>query len=329
MNTISESEDDNIDGSLFQLNSLQDLLDLTKNFKTKYKENKDIEKLWKIRKSIERLNSMAGLDKLKNDILNQILYVCQNMHNDEMMHTALLGPPGVGKTTVAMLLAEIYTCLGVLSKGTLTIVGRDQLVAEYLGQTAIKTKKVLNSALGGVLFIDEAYSLGNANSDSGRDSYSKECIDTITKFLSEHTKDFVCIIAGYEHEVRSHFFDSNPGLDRRFPWKYKLDNYKPQELVDILVKQVKDNKWRIRHPKLHKYLEFIFREDIHIFANNGGDTNNYLTCCKICHAKRMFGKPRTWKRYLTKVDLKNGFEMFKKHKKQMTQDDKPPPSMYN
>lgn len=306
---LSDSETE--EESLFDINNIKDLINIATNYNKKYKGNPDVEKLWKIRASLRKLDKMVGLESLKKDIMNQIIFICQGLNKDEMMHTALMGPPGVGKTTVAKIIGEIYTKLGNLSKGTFRIVGRDELVAEYLGQTAIKTKKVLQASLGGVLFIDEAYSLGN---DASKDTYSKECIDTITKFLSEHTKDFVCIIAGYTDQLQRQFFDSNPGLDRRFPWKYTLESYKSNELTNIFQYQLFRDKWRFK--KLHylSVLEKEIHENKELFTNNGGDTDNLISSCKIVHAKRMFGKPKTWKRYITKKDIKNGVIMFKKHR---------------
>ena len=109
---------------------------------------------------------------------------------------------------------------------------RSDLVAKYLGQTADKTQKVIDSALGGVLFIDEAYSLGNQEQ---RDSFSKECIDTINENLTEKKTDFICIIAGYKDEIESCFFSYNSGLERRFPVRFTIEEYKPEELYLIFI----------------------------------------------------------------------------------------------
>jgi SpoVK/Ycf46/Vps4 family AAA+-type ATPase len=240
-----------------------------------------------------------------------------------MMHTALMGPPGVGKTTVAQLIGKIYTKLGFLTKGTFKCVGRDQLIGQYLGETAIKTESVLKSSIGGVLFIDEAYSLGNGGEG---DSYSKECIDTINKFLSEHTKNFVCIIAGYPEQLDSCFFAKNPGLDRRFPWKYTLEPYKPNELNLIYELQLKKTKWKLRKLKYRVTVNEIIKENKDLFKNNGGDTEIFVSMCKMSHAKRVFGQKRTWKKYLIRDDILKGFEMYKRNKKKKT--DIPPALMY-
>lgn len=304
----SESESENE----YKIENLGDLVKLSFDYPKKYKGNPDIEKLWRIRHSLKKLNEMIGLDALKTDIMNQITFMIQGLNGNEMMHTALMGPPGVGKTTVAKIIAEIYTKLGNLSKGVFKIAGREDLIGEYLGQTAVKTKKLMESCLGGVLFIDEAYSLGNGKNN--QDSYSKECVDTITKFLSENPRDFVCIIAGYTDELNEHFFNTNPGLNRRFPWKYTLKEYVPTELKCIFVHQMIKSKWRLRKKEYMNTLETIISEHKTLFENNGGDIENYIGACKIMHSRRMFGKPRTWKRYFTGSDLRAGIELYKVHK---------------
>jgi SpoVK/Ycf46/Vps4 family AAA+-type ATPase len=310
---------------LFDVNSLQDLLDLSEEFNRKHKKNLDIKALYEIRHQIKAINSMVGLKELKEQLLYQILFFCQHLQGGEMMHTALMGPPGVGKTTVAQLIGKIYTKLGFLTKGTFQCVGREQLVGEYLGQTAVKTEKVLKSAIGGVLFIDEAYSLGNGGDG---DSYSKECIDTINKFLSEHTKNFVCIIAGYPEQLNSCFFNKNPGLDRRFPWKYNLEPYKPEELNKIFELQLKRSKWTFRKPIYANSVNEIINNNKTLFGNNGGDTETFVSMCKMSHAKRVFGQRKTWKRHLIKDDIKHGFKLYESNKKQKTTEKKPPAMMY-
>ena len=178
---------------------------------------------------------MIGLDSLKNKLCHQILFYLQGLDNTnkDMLHTVIEGDPGVGKTEIAKILGELYCSLGILSKGTFKSVKRADLVGGYLGQTATKTLKILEENKGGVLFIDEAYSLGN---EEGKDIYSKECIDTITAFLSENRQDFVCIIAGYKKALRQCFFKYNAGLERRFPWSYTIDPYNDIELKLIFEK---------------------------------------------------------------------------------------------
>lgn len=309
---------------LFEINSLTDLIKIAED--PLNKKNKDLQKVISIKKHIQEINDMVGLDKLKEQLLYQILFFCQNLQSSEMMHTCLMGPPGVGKTTVAQLIAKIYTKLGFLSKGHFKIVGREQLIGQYLGETAIKTEAVLKSSIGGVLFIDEAYSLGNGN-ERDSDSYSKECIDTLNKFLSEHTKNFVCIIAGYPEQMNNCFFSKNPGLDRRFPWKYTLEPYTPSQLKDIFELQLFKSKWRLRKPHYTDCIDKIINEYKDIFKNNGGDTEIFVSMCKMSHAKRVFGQRRTWKRYLIREDIKDGFELYQKNKKQK-KENKPPLGMY-
>lgn len=273
------------------------------------KKYMDYEKISNIRNHLENLNNLIGMKELKKNIVNQILFFTQDLHHKEMMHTVLTGQPGVGKTVVAQILGNIYKDLGMLKKGTFKIAQRADFVGEYLGSTSIKTKKLLESCIGGVLFIDEAYSLGNKEK---RDSFAKESIDTLNQFLSEHTDNFICIIAGYEHSLNECFFSWNEGLERRFPWKFNLTKYSSSELKDILLYQITNNGWL--HNISNDDLLDITKQNEALFTSNGGDCLLYFDKCKIYHARRVFGSPVETKFILTKEDFVEGMKLFKEFK---------------
>lgn len=271
--------------------------------------------LHKLIKPLTKLKSMIGLENVKNAIIDMILYYLQNFEkkNNNMLHTVIEGPPGVGKTQLGKILAEVYAGLGVIPSSKFKIVKRSDLVGEYLGHTAPKTQKVIDEADGGVLFIDEAYSLGN---EDKKDSFSKECIDVINQNLSENKNKFICIIAGYPDELDKCFFSYNPGLKRRFPFKFRIDGYSSEELKDIFLKRVTDIKWKLNEKDYaNKELLDFFTKNKENFPFYGGDIDNFLLNCKFAHSRRVFGKHPKNKRNFNKNDIEIGFSRFIQNKK--------------
>ena len=293
------------------INSITDLISICNNYSniSNIKDDHKLNLLKKIYDPLTDLDSLIGMQELKNDILNQILFYIQNFHkvnNMEYMHTVLCGPPGTGKTEVAKIIGQIFSKLGILTKGTFTKVVRSDLIAGYLGQTAIKTAKVIENSLGGVLFIDEAYSLGNQEK---RDSFAKECLDTLCEALSNHKDNLMIIIAGYEEELNSCFFSFNPGLRSRFPWTFRTDKYSYEDLFKIFCKKVEEINW-----KLNNSLDAnFFKKNIKYFKHYGRDVELFLSKTKIAHARRVFSLSEDQKTILNKQDLDDGLNLFIKH----------------
>ena len=304
------------------INSIEDLINVAKN--NKKRRNADFMRLKTLLPELEKLNRMIGMKELKKSITFQILYYLQDLGSNDMLHTVIEGPPGCGKTVVAEILAKIYLKLSFLDNDTFKVAKRSDLIGEYLGQTSAKTQRLINKCIGGVLFIDEAYSLGNRE---GRDSYSKECIDTIVANLAEKRR-FVCIIAGYKKELEDCFFSVNPGLRRRFPWVYTIVEYSPTELSEIFEKQVKEGDWYIE-PSAKQKLPKFFEERKKYFPHFGGDTETLFAKVKICHSRRVFGKPRYMKKEITYKDMKKGYELFKQNSHlERNGHNRPPAGMY-
>ena len=186
--------------------------------------------------SIEKLDELIGLRSVKQEIysLRNFLVIQQERLKKGMKstqvsnHCVFLGNPGTGKTTVARIVAQIYKELGVLKSGHLVETDRSGLVAEYVGQTAVKTNKIIDSALDGILFIDEAYSL----IDGGDSDYGKEAISTLIKRMEDDRNRLIVILAGYKDEM-NRFLDSNPGLQSRFNRIIEFPDYSADELFQI------------------------------------------------------------------------------------------------
>ena len=273
----------------------------------KRKKTEGVFKLHRIYPHLKELDSLIGLKDLKDQIAMQIIFFLQELNSgDELMHTAIMGPPGMCKTTVSEIVGKIYADLGFLSEGHVISATRADLVGQFLGETSIKTKMVLDTAEGGVLLLDEAYQLGDPQ---GRDSFASECINTLNQFLSENTDDFMCIVAGYKDKMYKNFFSTNPGLDRRFPWKFTLKPYTVKNLADIFKYQLDKCGWTYDEEsvRIDKYIE----DNKDFFKNNGGDTQVFFDKCKMSHAQRIFTEKTFKKKHLTKEDVNNGFEAFK------------------
>jgi len=292
-----------------KVDTLDDIINISKNNKAKNGEkyNIDLEAINRLEPILEKFKSMIGMKKLKQTITDQIIYFLQDFEkkNSHMMHTVIAGPPGCGKTEVANIMANIYSALGFLKNNKVKKVRRSDLIGEYLGQTAVKTQKAIDNAKGGVLLIDEAYSLGNPE---GKDIFSKECLDTINQNLSEEKTNFICIIVGYKEQLQSCFFNYNPGLERRFPFRFEVDEYNHNDLFNIFKKQVNDADWSIVENE-QKLLSF-FEKNRKVFKYNGGDLETLFQVAKISHSKRVFGLSKDERKKLNANDIENGFEAF-------------------
>lgn len=221
----------------------------------------------------EELNSMIGLSSVKSEINTLCNFVIMKKKREEQglkspnisYHCVFTGNPGTGKTTVARLLAGIYKDLGVLKKGHLVETDRSGLVAEYVGQTAVKTNRIIDSALDGVLFIDEAYTLANG----GTNDYGPEAIATLLKRMEDNRDRLVVILAGYTNEIET-FINSNPGLRSRFNRYIHFDDYTAEELYDIFYLQIRKSEYTLTE-EASQYLKERLAE---VVANKPKDFGN-------------------------------------------------------
>lgn len=295
-----------------EINGLKDLLKLIEDYPIEYdiEYNINMQALHNIKEPLEELDSMIGMNHLKDSIIDQVIYFVQDLHiskkekDGDFMHTCIYGPPGTGKTEVAKIMGRIYSKLGILKKNVFKKVTRADLIAGYLGQTAMKTRDMVKECLGGVMFIDEAYALGNSEK---RDSFAKECIDTLCEALSDHKHDLMVIIAGYEKELKQCFFSYNDGLESRFTWRFKTDDYKPSELRSIFAKQVREAGWTIEKGHIE---DKWFEENMDYFKYYGRDMETLFSKVKIAHSRRVFCLDDSQKKVLQNKDLERGFKQY-------------------
>ena len=279
------------------------------------KYNIDLEMLFRILPEMEDLQSMIGQTNLKVQVANLILFHAMGLDKrgeKDLLHTVIYGSPGTGKTEFAQRIAKIYLKMGVLRKNTFKKVKRSDLIAGYLGQTAIQTMEVIEEARGGVLFIDEAYSLGSSQGKEGRDSFSKECVDTLNQCLTEMRDKpehyFILMIAGYKDDLERSFFAMNDGLERRFTIHLTMDEYKPEDMVDIFRKKVRDAGWVVAEKVVSS--EFM-KQNADYFKYAGGDMEVLFSKCKVAHSRNLLKGTTKTKFELSRDDLDDGFVIYK------------------
>ena len=282
---VSESEEDDtvVVHSLEELSEVLSnaVLNVSATEQIKEKEDKKVENLARTDKAeeqtleqlLEELDSLVGMDNIKKDVHSLLNFIKVNRLREQRglkvpeisYHLVFTGNPGTGKTTVARLVAQLYYKMGILQKGQLVEADRSTLVAGYLGQTAIKVQEVIKSALGGVLFIDEAYSLANEDNDS----YGKEAIETLLKAMEDNRDQLVVIVAGYD-ELMHKFIESNPGLRSRFNKYFHFKDYNGDEMLKIFERFCEKNGYLLEEKAnalLKERLDALFESrDVH-FGN--------------------------------------------------------------
>lgn len=266
---------------------------------------------------LKQLDDLIGLDSVKTevkDLINLLKIIEIRKANglktpSVTKHFIFTGNPGTGKTTVARLLSEIYCALGILSKGHIVEVDRSGMVAAYMGQTAIKVKEVIDKAKGGVLFIDEAYSL--ANETPGGD-FGQEAIDTLVKAMEDNREDLIVIVAGYP-DLMDKFIAANPGLKSRFQKTIHFPDYDAEDLYQIFLKNCKDNDYQLS-PDASAYLkehldEYVSHKEKDF--GNARDIRNFLDIAISDQANRLLQENVTTPEALVTLTAADLSDIFK------------------
>ena len=256
----------------------------------KPEEKEEIPPKEKIEDLLAELDSYVGMDAIKTEVRSLInmvqVYKLRREHDlpttDMSLHMVFSGNPGTGKTTVARIMSRIYHSLDILSKGQLVEVDRSGLVAGYVGQTALKTQKVIEKAMGGVLFIDEAYALnGKSENDFGQ-----EAIDTILKAMEDHRDDLVVIVAGYT-ELMDRFIHSNPGLESRFNRSLMFEDSTPEQMVAIFKMQCKKGCYVLAQGTEELVRDFIAEESADDSFGNARGVRNLFEHILVAQNNRL------------------------------------------
>lgn len=279
-----------------------------KRFPTEIVAKKKTADPQELEKLLESFNSLVGLHAVKNEVNSLVnLLKVQKMREEKNMkisdiskHMVFSGNPGTGKTTVARILADIYKNMGILKSGQLIEVDRSGLVKGFVGQTAIKVQEVVESALGGILFIDEAYTLTVGKGDG---DFGQEAVDTLLKAMEDHREDLIVIVAGYP-DLMEEFLNSNPGLKSRFNKFIYFEDYTAQEQVEILKSMCKKQDYELSEEAEAYSLAFFEKRLNENEGNlaNARDVRNYMEKAISNHASRVVSMTELTKECLSTLE---------------------------
>ncbi|ABY94836.1 stage V sporulation protein K [Thermoanaerobacter thermohydrosulfuricus] len=255
--------------------------------------------------ALKELNSLIGLNKVK-EIIQEIYAFSQLQIKRKkeglatepiVLHMIFKGNPGTGKTTVARILGKLLKSIGVLEKGHVVEVERADLVGEYIGHTAHRVRENVKKALGGILFVDEAYSLARG----GEKDFGKEAIDTLVKEMEDNRNKFILILAGYKHEME-YFLNTNPGLRSRFPIQIDFPDYTIDELLQIAEVMVKNRQYKLTESAKRKLMKILIRDDNSREIGNARLVRNIIERAIRKQAVRVLNKINITKEDLITID---------------------------
>jgi SpoVK/Ycf46/Vps4 family AAA+-type ATPase len=250
---------------------------------------KDCEDLRPLQAPLFEIDQLIGLSGIKNALVPRILQYLQRkkitIATNVPNHICIGGPPGCGKTTLANCLARLFKAMGTIRTDNVVVGTRQNMIGSYVGHTEKHTQAKIDEAMGGVLLIDEAYSLGDGRAE-GSDSFSKVCIDIINQNLSERGDEFLCIIVGYADALQRDFFSVNAGLARRFPWRYEIDKYSSAELVEIATAMTQ----RIGLDICEKETYQILNQHRERFTNHAASVQEFVNKLQMLVYRDSFGR---------------------------------------
>jgi len=315
-----------------QINGLGDILSLIDKTESDiglHKFSINIRRLHNAKTQIDELNSMIGLTESKNMIAKWLMYFLSDVPNKSgFMNLVLCGTSGIGKTTFATKLADVFSKIGATKKDKITKIKASEFIAQYMGQTEEKTTSLLENGKDGVIFIDEAYSITRGSTDE-KNSYGTRALDILNQFVGENP-DTIVILGGYKNDIQKYVFDINEGLKRRFPWSIDMKDYDSTELLEILKYHIDENGYsQDLDKKTSLEISKIFTKNREYLKYNGGDMINIITKTIANHCSKILSIDPKNKLVLSKNEILDSInEYIETEKDPKTNSNSPPPSMY-